>query len=894
MNQPIQFGKYFLLERINMGGMAEVFRAKAYGVEGFERLVAVKRILPSISEDKEFIRMFIDEAKIAVQLSHANIAQVFDLGRVGGSYYIALEHVHGRDLRALYDRCRERNEPMPLAMACFLVMKACEGLDYAHQKRNQAGEPLGLVHRDVSPQNILVSFEGEVKIIDFGIAKAAGRCSKTQAGILKGKFAYMSPEQVRGLAIDRRSDIFSIGIVLYELLTGKRLFVGESDFSTLEKVRKAEIVAPSTYNSRIPKALERIVLKALARDRGERYQNAIDLHDDLQSFMYSAGEFYSRKDMAAWLKSHFANEIAAEAAKLEAFRQLRPPEAPRTTFGRVSGDTRPLTSVIAHNTQRTALERHRSPTQDVGRTRMTQSNAWDSSTGGGFMGPGFESELAYGRNSTTAHVTAHEVAPARPASRSLRKPPMVSGRSEAVGEGSTPVPTVDAQLIGLTPLPSVEERRVMVAQVAQAQPAPKSVAPPRAIEPLPLPPPEPPRPPLVITQVESLPPRYQDVAPLPQASPMLLLPEPRVVVRRPRSNGAMVFTVAILFLIAGGGGAGAYFFTTHRGLSATDLPFIGEQAEPPPEAPPPEPTPRKAVARTEAPAPRPARAEIDPNTGFDLVVEPRGAQVRLNGKLLGESPPLSIRNLPPGEHRVEVIAPRGYKDVEETVTVRLGQAQRVSLKLVPASLRGNFKSTPIGADVILFADGKEQRLGATPVSVDLEPNTTYLVSFEKPGFTTVTQPLQAEEADLELAVTLEKTATPPRPVQARTPRVEADAEDFVPSDRADFADVREAMERPTAPVREQPTPTPPAVDDDSIDDEAGEGTLAIQAKPPCRILVDNVDTGRTTPQRSLRLSAGTHRITLVNDEYGIRDSFRVKIRAGQVSRQIRDLTDQIR
>jgi serine/threonine protein kinase len=225
LNQPIQFGKYFLLERINMGGMAEVFRAKAYGVEGFERLVAVKKILPSISEDKEFIRMFIDEAKIAVQLSHANIAQVFDLGRVGGSYYIALEHVHGRDLRALYDRCREKSAPMPVAQACFIIQKVCEGLDYAHNKRHENGDELGLVHRDVSPQNVLVSFEGEVKIIDFGIAKAAGRCSRTQAGILKGKFAYMSPEQERGQAINRRSDVFSTGIVLYELLTGKRMFI---------------------------------------------------------------------------------------------------------------------------------------------------------------------------------------------------------------------------------------------------------------------------------------------------------------------------------------------------------------------------------------------------------------------------------------------------------------------------------------------------------------------------------------------------------------------------------------------------------------------------------------------------------------------------------------------
>ena len=345
VKQPRQFGKYYLLERINVGGMAEVFRAKAYGAEGFERLVAVKRILPSIAEDKQFIDMFIAEAKIAVQLNHANIAQLFELGVVDGAHYIALEHIHGRDLRAIFARCRNPTAPMPIAQATFIVMKICEGLDYAHNKRDAAGNPLHLIHRDVSPQNMLVSFEGEVKLIDFGIAKAAGTRSTTQAGILKGKFGYMSPEQVRGLPIDRRSDIFSCGIVLYELLTGERVFVGESDFSTLEKVRNVEVLPPSTYNRKIPEELERIVLKALAKDPDERYANAIDLHDELQAFVYTAGEICSRKELAAWMKTLFATEIAKETAKLEAYRKLRPqlsdngepiPSSPSTPVSQVT------------------------------------------------------------------------------------------------------------------------------------------------------------------------------------------------------------------------------------------------------------------------------------------------------------------------------------------------------------------------------------------------------------------------------------------------------------------------------------------------------------------------------------------------------------------------------
>ncbi|MCB9555989.1 MAG: protein kinase [Deltaproteobacteria bacterium] len=333
MKGPIPFGKYYLLERINVGGMAEVFRAKAFGVEGFERLLAVKRILPNIAEDEEFIEMFIDEAKIAVQLNHANIAQIFDLGKVEDSYFIALEYVHGKDLRAIFDRCRSLTSTMPIAQACLIVMKVCEGLDYAHNKRDGAGREMHLVHRDVSPQNILISYEGEVKLVDFGIAKAAGKASKTQRGILKGKFGYMSPEQVRGLPLDRRSDIFSVGIVLYEMITGERLFLGESDFSTLEKVRNVEILPPSTYNRNVTEELEQIVLKALARDVDDRYQNAIDLHDDLQAYMYTSGEFYARKDLAGWMKRTFTREIEEEDSKLEAYRDLPMPEMPSAAGG---------------------------------------------------------------------------------------------------------------------------------------------------------------------------------------------------------------------------------------------------------------------------------------------------------------------------------------------------------------------------------------------------------------------------------------------------------------------------------------------------------------------------------------------------------------------------------
>ena len=262
--RPEKFGRYILLDRINVGGMAEVFRGKSSGVEGFERLVALKRILPNIAADQDFIDMFIDEAKLAVQLQHANIAQVYDLGKHDDAYYIAMEYVSGVDLRSMWDRARNRNRLLPIAMSCHIMQKACEGLDAAHRKKDQDGNDISLVHRDVSPQNILISFEGEAKIIDFGIARAANKVSKTQAGVLKGKFGYMSPEQVRGITLDNRSDIFACGVVLYELLVGDRLFLGESDFSTLEKVRNVELVPPTRLNKNLSPHLE------TDRDEGPR------------------------------------------------------------------------------------------------------------------------------------------------------------------------------------------------------------------------------------------------------------------------------------------------------------------------------------------------------------------------------------------------------------------------------------------------------------------------------------------------------------------------------------------------------------------------------------------------------------------------------------------------
>jgi serine/threonine protein kinase len=336
MKKPTLFGKYLLLERINVGGMAEVFTAKAFGVEGFERILAIKKILPTMAEDEEFITMFIDEARISVQLNHANIVHIHELGKHEDTYFIAMEYVAGRDLRTILERYRRRKEIMPTAQAVFIASKICEGLDYAHRKKDARGQDLNIIHRDVSPQNILISYEGEVKIIDFGIAKAANRSQKTQAGILKGKFGYMSPEQVRGLPIDRRSDIFAVGVILYELLTGERLFVGESDFSTLEKVRSADVPMPRQFNPNIPAGLEKVLMKSLARDAEERYQWGSDLQEDLMRFLLAGDAIYSSKHLSGFMKESFAEDILREAEKMERYANVERPEQIETSG--ITGD----------------------------------------------------------------------------------------------------------------------------------------------------------------------------------------------------------------------------------------------------------------------------------------------------------------------------------------------------------------------------------------------------------------------------------------------------------------------------------------------------------------------------------------------------------------------------
>jgi serine/threonine protein kinase len=308
---PRPFGPYTLTRRLAVGGMAEVYVAKTQGIGGFEKLLAIKVIHPTYSEDEQFITMLVEEAKLSVLLNHNNVVQTFDLGCTEDTYFIAMELVEGADCYRMLKALRQRKALLPLDICAYIVSAVCSALDYAHRKRDSGGNPLRIVHRDVSPQNVLVSFSGDVKLADFGIAKAALRTQDTQVGIIKGKYYYMSPEQAWGDPMDHRSDIFSAGVVLHELLTGEMLYQADNLPELLDRVRKAELRPPSAFRRDVPAELDAITMKALARRAEDRYESAHDLGQALTQFLYQHQPSFTTARVARLMSQLFAEEYAA-------------------------------------------------------------------------------------------------------------------------------------------------------------------------------------------------------------------------------------------------------------------------------------------------------------------------------------------------------------------------------------------------------------------------------------------------------------------------------------------------------------------------------------------------------------------------------------------------------
>ena len=921
MKKPIPFGnKYLLLERVNVGGMAEVFKAKAFGVEGFERLIAVKRILPSIAEDQEFITMFIDEAKIAVQLTHANIAQIFDLGKVADSYFIAMEFVRGKDLRAIFDRLRKRSATIPVPMACYTVMKVCEGLDYAHNKKDSAGRGLNLVHRDVSPQNVLLSYDGEIKLIDFGIAKAANKAGKTQAGILKGKFGYMSPEQVRGLPLDRRSDVFSVGIVLYELLTGERLFVGESDFSTLEKVRNVEIMPPSTYNRKIPEELEQIVLKALAKDVDDRYQTAMDLHDDLQSFMYTSGNFFARKDLGAYMRKTFAEEIAREEARDEQFRQIRAPgdsglgqfnglptrsggsAPPRSSRpappppppSQTSGSNRPVRpSQPGRGSQPGRVSQPGPPPPPSQPSQPSQPRAPKRT----MMGMGTAPPLP-----PPVSGSSHPSSGPAPSRRSVPPPPPRSlpHQSSSSSMSSAGAPALDMDWDDDELATQIYDKPDAELFASPGAASPSAAAPsdaPRATlqghRPLLSAPTASPAPssgvPAPLSPVSGGTSRSGAPSPFapqpsaPEPSDARQTREPTEVTRAPsvRGDSSMRWLLGIGALVVLSLAAGAWYMlrspepatvqlTTEppdptvlfdeQQVQATSSPFVIANVEPGRHLLEVRKTgyeqwssqvDLRAGQVLQVPVTlRLSEGTEDPNatdtpTGFAMTSTPAGAKVFVDGRELPERTPVRVADLAPGSHIVRVES-EGRRPWQQTIEVEDGKVADLAATLEAATVEVRFTSSPPGAEVVLVRGSERRAVGTTPVSDQVDVSGEgWTVEMSLRGHDTWEEDLAVAEG--------ESAAT-----------VEAELERTRVASGGGMARVTMrgggGGETTTAP--------------------SGTGTLRVNTRPWSVVYVDGRMIGNT-PQMNIPVSAGSHRLTLVNPDFNIRENVSVNVPAGE-------------
>jgi serine/threonine protein kinase len=278
--------RYRVIDRLEAGGMAEVFRGEAVSVQGFKKQVAIKRVLPHLAQNKSFIRMFLDEARLGARLNHANIVTVFDIGAADNTYFIVMEFVDGANLKTVLDALKKTGLRPGLKEMLYIGLEICKGLSHAHNLRDESGGLLHIVHRDISPPNILITRGGEVKVTDFGLAKATTQLEKTDPGVVKGKFSYLSPEAAMGKEVDARADVFAVGILIWEALAGRRLFLGESDYETVKKVQRAEVPSLRTYNKDVDDELDALLKKAMARDRDERFSSAQELGDAIADYLF--------------------------------------------------------------------------------------------------------------------------------------------------------------------------------------------------------------------------------------------------------------------------------------------------------------------------------------------------------------------------------------------------------------------------------------------------------------------------------------------------------------------------------------------------------------------------------------------------------------------------------
>lgn len=918
---PTPFGNYLLLERLDGGGVSEVLKAKAFGVKGFERLVVVKRVLPSVADDPSFIPILLDETKPSLQLRHPNIAEVFDIGLRDQLFFLAMEYVQGRSLRELLDRRVASRLPVPPDLACFIMMKVAAGLSHAHGRREPDGREAPMIHGGLGPSNVLISRRGDVKIADFGFGRAAARVGKTRTGLFRGKFGYMSPEQVRGMEQDPRSDVFSTGVCLYELLTATRLFEAESDFLTLDNIRSAHVPPPSERVPGLDPTLDAIVLKALTRRPEERYSTADELHQDLQSHLFRERRHVAAEDLADYLEKLFGMEIEREAERDGEFLDVPWPGRETVEVADPSASMRKEAVSGVAGSPSGALPGD-AETRNVHNPGASEGSSHPPPLP---LQRGSRRKKSGSPGRRSASIGSHSVR-----SRPLQAPgPGASapGAGQAVRLGWEEDELATEVYSGAEAEESVSssgQRGASPASAPQllslAGPPSRPVAPPSYASPR-LPPPA------------KLPRRMgSDRAGNP--SPFASVENGPAAGRRRGARGPvrpwlLWMLVTVLFMLATTGlvytfigkkpgsmvvstvprDAMVLFDEKPVSTGASLSPFVIENID----------STRRHLLEVQREGYRDYREMIEVGsgkthklptielvplrggavstasggTGFTLATDPAGARVYVDGRELDQRTPVRIGDLTPGTYQVRVERGQRYVPWETAVTVVSGRIRELPLaQLALRSATIKFRSRPSGAAVTLVRGSERRSIGSTPTNADVEiVGAPWTVEMEREGYAPWTSelhaPLGREEFEL-VASLVPGDAVPPAtnsPAASRNrgtgalrrsdrPRVER----AVPSQSS----------RPRQQNRTRPQqPAPPVVADMAPAQPAGRGngTLQVNSIPWAQVFVDGRLIGNT-PQMNLQLSPGIHAVMLVNPDFSIQKSFAVEIEAGRTTRRV--------
>ncbi len=892
MTRPQTFGSYEILHRISAGGMAEVFHA-IHTPTG--KHVALKRILPEISEDEEFIRMFEDEARIASKLEHPYIARCLDYGNVDQAWFISFEFVDGKDLRSLFDRSARLGEKIPLWFALYVIVQIGEGLAYAHARRDDQGSPVSIVHRDISPQNVIVSYEGDVKLIDFGIAKASGKLSRTQVGTIKGKFGYMSPEQVSGEPIDQRTDIFSLGICLWELVTQKRLFSGENELVMLERMRTFDVAVPSREAPGIPPDLDRVILKALAKRPDDRYRSAKDFYRDLNQVAHGMNQVATREQIAQHVRRLFregrdsvavgSGYHAAPSEETHSMAKEKPPlpppgpafdrptPAPGSDLDVFEGlGKKPLRPLAPPAARPPAARPLPPPVPPPPRSfpppppPRTDKRTLPGMQGGEAPPPSRSGPPPAVRGSLPPIVAP----PARPVPPPPPPAPPAPLASKPLGMN---MDWDDEEDEATHVFDKVETRSLQTMEFVKAPPAPAVVLGPEAPKSAPI---EPVRPPAVSRFEPTallVTPRSRTwlwatltavlLAVLGAVLVVLLLPKTgRVVVTVTDETGASLSHVEIFIdgrkhcdsspCILEPVTSGSHFVKV--------LAFEGtkEQSR--------EQTVTVEARRDTAVAFRLPIAARRAPTGLRVGGTQAGVKLVVDGKEIGPLPQ-ELTDLAPGDHALRFSGGDRYQAIErQVVVVRNEMLDLGAMTLKVVKGKANIELATPGARVVLVSGADRRDLPKLPITLDIDTSKAWFLEATKLGYNDFRKAVEFDDGQAE-----------------KTFRVALDLKGVVP--------VVSLAPVPTVPVAPTVPPTAPLTTSAPTESAApvrSEAFLTMNSIPPSQVYLDNRLLGMT-PKIGYPVTPGTHIVKFVNLDLNVTRILTVTVGPGETKQAIAKL-----